>query len=339
MLDPTKSLTPEQLSFFANEGYLIVPDVFDPADLEPLRNELEEMIDREVQRLYDEGRIQDRHEELDFDRRLGAIYHDAPEVGEHILRFMADLKGGGLNVPEMFSMMSHPKLLGAVSSILGSEEVIGSSVYRLRVKLPEVGSGNVPWHQDAGYYAEHCDSQMIITCWVPLVDATVENGCMQILPRTHKVNGPLALHHTGGNANFLVINDEDLPADPRQAVAAECPRGGVVFMTNRTPHCSTPNTSDHIRWSVDLRYQSEDVPSNMGVWPEKIDEQGQADDAFYEKINVACYPPEADFLVHSAKHPEKVTGYDEYLKYRDVYSSAERSFASRDRWPAGGVVK
>src|SRR5438552_258432 len=82
-----------------------------------------------------------------------------------------------------------------------------------------------------------------------LADAKVHNGCMKILPRSHR-RGVIE-HHTGGNANFLVIQDEDLPEDAPAPVTAECPQGGVVLMTNLTPHCSTPNYADHVRWSVD----------------------------------------------------------------------------------------
>lgn len=324
-------LTAQQVQFFHDEGYLIVPEVFDPADLEPLRRELAAEIDKKARALQAEGKLVNLHAELDFDRRLAAIQRDSKENGEAIMRHLEGLRGGGFHAPEMFDVIAHPKLLAKVASLLGSEEIIASSVYRIRPKLPNIGRGIVPWHQDSGYLSEHCDQHLIITCWVPLVNATVENGCMQILPRTHL--GKVAMHHTGGNAGFLVIKDENLPDDPRKAITAACPRGGVVFMTNRTPHCSTPNYSDHIRWSVDLRYQSAEAPNNVGLWPESIDAEGKADAEFYEKVNVACYPPEADFLVHSRKTPEAVTRYDEFVRRREVYDRTQAQFSAYRRWP------
>lgn len=327
-----RSLSPQQVSFFHEEGYLIVPDVFDPADLEPLRNALHAEIDRKARELKAEGKLENLHEELDFDRRLAAIHRDSKENGELIMKHLEGLRGGGFHAPEMFDVIAHPKMLAAVGALLGTSEIVASSVYRIRPKLPNIGRGVVPWHQDSGYFSPHCDTQLIITCWVPMVDATVENGCMQILPRTH--TGKVVKHHTGGNAGFLVIKDEDLPADPRRSITAACPRGGVVFMTNRTPHCSTPNYSDHIRWSMDLRYQSAEVPNNVGLWPEQIDAEGNADPEFYEKGNIACYPPEADFLVHSAKTPGAVTDYTEYVKRRETYDRTSSKFSAYRRWPA-----
>lgn len=327
-----QQLSPQQVQFFHDEGYLIVPDVFDPADLEPLRRELAAAIDRKARALHAEGLLTNLHAELDFDHRLAAIQRDSKENGEAIMRHLEGLRGGGFHAPEMFGVIAHLNLVSRVASLLRTEEVVSSSVYRIRPKLPNIGRGIVPWHQDSGYFSAACDQQLIITCWVPLVDATVENGCMQILPRAHR--GAVARHHTGGNAGFLVIKDEDLPDDPRKAITAACPRGGVVFMTNRTPHCSTPNTSDHIRWSVDLRYQSAEVPNNVGLWPESVDDKGVATPEFYEKVNVACYPPEADFLVHSRKNPSAVTDYAEYVRRREAYDRTQTQFSAYRRWTA-----
>lgn len=324
-------LTPQQVQFFHEEGYLIVPDIFDPAALEPLRQEIHAEINRKARELLDEGVIPALHEEVGFDRQLSAIYRDSKAGGDAIVRHLMGVRGGGYYSPEMFNLLTSAPLLAKISSLLASEEIVASA-YRIRPKLPHFGRGVVPWHQDSGYLAEHCDEHLIITCWVPFVDATKENGCMEILPRTHR--GRVAPHHTGGNADFLVIKDENLPDDPRRAITAACPRSGAVFMTNRTPHCSTPNISDHIRWSVDLRYKSATVPGNVGIEPTTIDATGHADPEFYERVNVACYPPDADCVVMSREHPERVITYDDYVRLRTLYDRTEPAFAEVRAWPA-----
>lgn len=324
-------LSTAQLRFFHEEGYVIVPDVFDPADLEPLRRELATAMDEKIRALHAEGRLTNLHAELDFDHRLAAIYRDSGRNGEDVMHHLEGRNGGGFRAPEMFAVIAHPKLLAKVASLIGSQEIVASSVFRLRPKVPNVGRGVVPWHQDSGYFAARCDDHLIITCWIPLVDATAANGCMQILPRTHQ--GAVATHYNGGNANFLVIQDRDLPGDPRQAITAACPRGGVVFMTNRTPHCSTPNHSDHVRWSIDLRYQSAEVPNNVAAVPQAIDARGQADPDFYTDSAIACYPPEADFMVHSARHPELVSDYADFVRRRETYDRIKTGFAPIRVWP------
>jgi ectoine hydroxylase-related dioxygenase (phytanoyl-CoA dioxygenase family) len=322
---------PAWIRQFHDEGYVIVPDVFDPADLEPLRRELEAQIDRKIRLLHAAGELEALHANLGFEQRLAAVYRDSKANGEAIMQHLEGKRGGGFHAPEMFGIITHPKLLAKVAALLGSGEIVASSVYRIRPKLPNIGRGIVPWHQDSGYLTEACDRHLIITCWVPLVDATVENGCMQILPRVHR--GAIVRHHTGGNAGFLVIRDEDLPADPRTAVPAVCPKGGVVFMSNLAPHCSTPNLSGHIRWSVDLRYQSAEVPNNVGVWPGPLDDQGHASPEFYQAVNVACYPPEADFIVRSEKNPRAVSTYADYALRREAYEQTVPLSGNLRFWP------
>ena len=56
----------------------------------------------------------------------------------------------------MFHTITHPRLLAVVEGFVG-ERIIGSSVYRVRPKLPRWERGEVPWHQDSGYFLPHCD--------------------------------------------------------------------------------------------------------------------------------------------------------------------------------------
>jgi phytanoyl-CoA hydroxylase len=319
-------LTPEQFAFFNVEGYLILDDVFAPADLQLLRNEFEARIDHKARGLSAEGKLPHTHAAEPFERRLSSIYHDSKDNGEAIIRELEGPAGGGHHGIEMFRVITHPKLLAVVESLVGPE-IIGSSVFRVRPKIPGIGRGIVPWHQDSGYFMQLCDNQLILTCWIPLVDANTHNGCMQILPRAHRAG--IAKHHTGGNAGFLIIEDGDLPGAPEQAITAEVPLGGVVFMTNLTPHCSTPNHSDIVRWSVDLRYQGATAPNNVGLWPREDD--ASADEAL-APFQMACYPPEADFVVQSRLHPENVADYETFVRRREAFERVKSIAYPKRGW-------
>jgi hypothetical protein len=85
-------------------------------------------------------------------------------------------------------------------------------------------------------------------------------------------------------------------------VTVPVPRGGVLLLTNRTPHRSIDNVTDVIRWSADLRYQSASLPTNYA--PPSGLPLPLAD--LPEDAPVACYPPEADFLVRSTQRPHDV---------------------------------
>jgi hypothetical protein len=70
-----------------------------------------------------------------------------------------------------------------------------------------------------------------------------------------------------------------------------------------------------------------------------LDAEGNADAEFYKKGNIACYPPEADFLVSSAKKPKEVTDYAEYARRRETYDKTKPNFSVFRRWPASEPAK
>lgn len=308
-----------EIAQFFDAGYIMVPNVLTPEELEPLRREIAEGIDATVRRLADEGKITRMFDDEPFETRLTRLTSDHPELTDEYMRALEGKAGGGQTGREMFSVITHPCLLDVLESLLGPE-IVGSSVYRVRPKVPGLGRGIVPWHQDSGYFAPHCDRSLIVTCWLPLVDATPENGCLQVLPFAHRRG--VVTHHTGGNAGFLVIEDGDLPAAVEEAVTVPVPLGGVLLMTNLTPHCSLPNTTDTIRWSIDLRYQNRDVPTN--AFQDPADFSADA-----PEVEIACYAPEGDFVVRSAAHSETVHSHAQFVARRARYDAATLPYPVR----------
>jgi phytanoyl-CoA hydroxylase len=307
-----KVIPQDQVEFFHREGWLMVEGVFDDkADFDPLREEITGLLDDCVAKLIAEGTIFNAHSSLPFETRLTALVDDNPHLMQTFMSAIEGKEGGGLKGEAMFNVLTHSRLMDAVEDLVGPE-VIGSSVYRVRPKLPGHNRGVVPWHQDSGYFMPHCDKSLIVTCWAPLVNATEENGCLQVIPRVHKSG--VYRHHTGGNAGFLVITEDDLPKEA-EAITVPVPVGGVLLMSNLTPHQSLWNSSGHIRWSVDLRYQSAEVPTNAFEDPSEF-EGNQAE------FTMACYPPEGDFVVRSVSKPEAVLTYEGFQQRRLRYDAA-----------------
>jgi phytanoyl-CoA hydroxylase len=307
-------LTEEQVSQFTDEGYLMVPDVFADAEIQPLRDEITHVIDGASQGLLEAGKISRTWEEEPFETRLTRVFSECGEI----LSPIVGRAGGGHSGPAFFEFITNDNLLGCLESLVGPE-IIGSSVYRIRPKMPSYERGAVPWHQDSGYFNPHCDDDLIVTCWIPLVDTDAQNGGLQVLPRAHRSG--VIRHYTHGPGGFLVIQDDDLPAD-EQPVSVPVPAGGVLFMTNLTPHRSSLHTKDIVRWAVDVRYQSADVPNNIGELPGDY----SAERPTHE---IACYPPEADFVVQSPAQPETVV--DSWHAFHEI----RQRFEVQDDRPPG----
>lgn len=302
------SLTNAEKAHFHQQGYLVKEAIYSPSDLDPIQAALSAIIDSSARELHTNGELDKLHAEAPFEHRLAYIRQDNVAAAQSIIGSIMGRGGGGFKGPAMLGLLRHPHLLSCITSLVGPD-IVGSSVYRIRPKLPNWHHGEVPWHQDSGYFLAHCDNQLIVTCWVALTDSTLANGCLYVLPKMHRQG--ILRHYTGGHAGFLEIANKDLPSV--QPVPLEMTAGSVLFMTNLTPHSSYENTTDTVRWSVDLRYQGMDVPNN-------IDEAPQSYTPERDPVTMACYPPEADFILHDTQHPEReVHAPEEFHRIRTTY--------------------
>ncbi len=250
-------LSQAQVEEFRDQGVLIVKDVLNDSDFAPVEAELTEFISRRAIELKAAGKIKELHENAPFDTRIALLFAQCEEIV------------GGIDIMHLrgkaaFAFLYNPKVLDVVESIIGSE-ITCSPIQHLRPKVPSnLGKGNyelVPWHQDSAVTWEEADSADIVTCWIPMVNATVETGCMQILPGISK-HGYIEHVAEGGTT----IRPDLLPKTP--PLNAECPRGGIVLMTKLTPHRGLPNVSNKVRWTIDLRYQTTGTPTGRPFFPD-----------------------------------------------------------------------
>ena len=63
-------------------------------------------------------------------------------------------------------------------------------------QTPQQTQATVPWHQDAAYLSEECWTVHQATAWIPLLDATKQTGCMEVIPRGDHT-GAVASHVAG----------------------------------------------------------------------------------------------------------------------------------------------
>lgn len=97
-----------------------------------------------------------------------------------------------------------------------------------------------PWHQDEAYWDPSWQYQNV-SIWMPLQEATLDNGCLWFMPGSHEWD-VLPHQSIGGDARIhgLEMVDPSVLVDP---VACPLPAGGITIHRNRTAHYAGPNTS------------------------------------------------------------------------------------------------
>ncbi len=151
-------------------------------------------------------------------------------------------------------LVLHPRILDAVEDTLGPDIMCwGSSLF---VKEPETTSF-VSWHQDSTYWG--LSKPNVVTAWVALSPATLESGCMKIVPGTHAWE-QIPHADTLSKENLLTRGQEiAVDVDEAQAVAMPLRPGEISIHHIRTVHGSNPNGSNDRRIGYAIRYISPDV--------------------------------------------------------------------------------
>ena len=145
------------------------------------------------------------------------------------------------------SLACRPALVDMVESLIGP----GVSVYFSQVffKPPE-GGGPKPAHQDNFYFGPN-DLEGVVTAWIALDDATLENGCLYFGEGTNR--GPVYAHEAPADEPYnLQLPAAILARQPMSPAPVPC--GGVSFHHGNTFHQSAPNLSPRWRRAIALHY-------------------------------------------------------------------------------------
>jgi phytanoyl-CoA hydroxylase len=246
------------------EGYVVVDDVLEPESVfGPLLDEYNQVLDGIANQLVNDGVLRSTHPDLPFEARLIAVCQESGKNFPQHFDFTLPQKGITAETPihagaAVFRALTHPCLLELVEQVIG-DEIYSNPVQHVRMKLPRhaVQQGlihslvtSVPWHQDNGVVMPEADDATILTVWMPVNSASLENGCLQVIPRSHR--GELQPHCPGKST--VAIPDRFFATE--DAVPLPMKRGSVLLMHQRTIHSSLDNvTENQVRISLDLRYQ------------------------------------------------------------------------------------
>ncbi|HEX7440046.1 MAG TPA: phytanoyl-CoA dioxygenase family protein [Caldimonas sp.] len=222
------------LAFYRHQGHLTVNGVFAAAEMDAITRDIEQWGESFLSELPEDQRgwfIDGGVKARTVLRKL-----DNPHVHRDAIRTLA----------------CDRRLVDLVEQFLGS----GVSVYFSQIffKAPE-GGGPKPAHQDNFYFGP-TDIEGVVTAWIALDDATLENGCLYFGDGTNQ--GPVYAHFAPTDEPFNL----QLPASVlgrQPMVPAPVKKGGVSFHHGNTFHESGPNHSTHWRRACALHFVCNDV--------------------------------------------------------------------------------
>lgn len=277
----------EERAAFERDGYVIVRHLLDEEILAPVRQVIIRSVDRRVRQLQEQGLISHLYEGEPFERRWARVFaeysrspHPAPHLtvwGRHDILDKA-----------IYDLYTDPRLTDIATGLIGPA-ITGNGDFWVRPKAPGDQTTTLAWHQDSFYYGGVvADHLQVLSVWIPLVDVDQRNGCLKVVPGSHHF-GLVPAHANQNNHQEPVapISTYGTPVDEPMQV------GDVFFFHNHTLHASGENSTDQVRWSIDLRYSPAGQPFD---WHKMGDEFN---------VHYPCF-------VAASPDPAQVDGWEEW---------------------------
>lgn len=225
------SLTDRQIATFRHDGHVTVSGLFS-----------DRQIDEAVADI--EAWSREFLSQLDSDRE--AWFLETQLDGGQALR---KLDNPAFHRSAFRQIVESPNLVRCVEQLIGPELRVWFSQVFLK---PAGGGGPKPVHQDNFYFGPS-DPDAVVTVWLALDDATVENGCLYFADGSNI--GPI-LQHVAPNDEPFNLQVPEETASGYEMTPAPVPRGGVSFHHGNTLHQSSHNVSDRPRRAAAFHFVS-----------------------------------------------------------------------------------
>lgn len=214
---PTFNISAEQVTFFRENGFLVLENALTSAEVDELRAEttrvcrgnlgdIKGVIPAQVDESDDE--ILKRYLCIHFPHKLSAVMRD---------------------------YLAHPAIVETLTHAISPNIKCMQSMLFIKA----AGKPGQAWHQDEIYIPTR--DRSLTGAWIALDDATVENGCLWVIPGSHK-HGILWPQHMHDDRRFDCAEETGgFPYTDEDSIPVEVKAGALVFFNGYLLHRSFPN--------------------------------------------------------------------------------------------------
>ncbi|MCX6018507.1 MAG: phytanoyl-CoA dioxygenase family protein [Chloroflexi bacterium] len=211
---------PTMATFFKENGFLVLQDAFTAAEIDLLSKETTEIC---------------RGERGLFKGIEPAAPDDTD--ADVLKRYLCIHFPHKISKP-MFNTLGQSSITSTLTQVIGPNVKCMQSMLFIKAS----GKPGQAWHQDEFYIPTR--DRSLLGAWIAMDDATVENGCLWVIPGSHK-HGILWPQHQQRDRRFDCANETtSFPYTDDDAVPVEVKKGTVVFFNGYLLHRSLPNYSE-----------------------------------------------------------------------------------------------
>lgn len=234
------TLTTEQIEFYRESGFLAIDAITTPEEIARLRLVYDNLFARRAGR--EDG------------NQFDVVSTDEDDAEATLPQILGPRK----YAPELTGTLYEANALAISRQLLGEQaRFVGDHA----IFKPARNGAATPWHQDEAYWDAGVDAHAI-SVWMPLQEATLENGCMQFLPGSQRME--IVPHRSIGGDTHIHGMELAVEIDTTAAVVCPLPAGGATFHDSRTLHYTGPNHSEVPRRAYILNFATPPTPRTDG---------------------------------------------------------------------------
>lgn len=203
--------------FYQEQGYFVIEDAFDPIEIAAIRDDATAI-------------CRGQHGTVKGASEIAPDTSDADVLSQMLcIHFPHKVS------PLMRDALAHPTLVRGLTSAIGPNVKCMQSMLFIKSS----GKPGQAWHQDEDYIPTR--DRSLLGAWISIDHATQENGCLWVIPGSHRP-GILWDQHWHGDRRFDCAEESrGFPWNDDDAVPVEVRPGSVVFFNGYTLHRSLPN--------------------------------------------------------------------------------------------------
>src|SRR5688572_747247 len=236
-LDGWDALTDEAVALYEKQGFLAIDNAFTPDEVNAALDGMLDVI----------GGKYPGYKGIQFEAVARELLPTlSPEQKQDVVRKISHFTQWDAR---LHAIATHPKLLAACERLIGDKPGIFED--KALIKPPKIGREK-PWHQDHAYWNLPLDAK-VVTAWIALDHASLENGCLFVIPGSHR-EGPV-VHFK--RRDWQICDDQ---VQRERVVAAPLKPGGVLLFNSYLQHGTPANASPKRRRALQFVY----IPSTIG---------------------------------------------------------------------------
>ena len=234
VLTPTTLSPAEQKAAYEDQGYLVFPELLDADELAALRQALDEVLAESVGLTESNDKF--------------SIVPSDDGSRPVVRRIFNPI----VHHPVFHDLVFNPKIVDVVETLLGPNIQLHHTKLNLK---PPSRQARFEWHQDYPFFP-HTNFDLLAVM-IMIDDSTEENGCLTIIPGSHKW-GPRNHLFARDGAFSSQLEDKHVVEDPSRWKRVPVPAGGMEIHHCNMLHSSGPNRGDKPRSAIIIQYRAGD---------------------------------------------------------------------------------